>query len=80
MIGILSGISGEVPTLALMAKQIRLHGIIVGSRAHQQAMIRALDASSLRPVIDKKFPLANLADAFRYEESAQHFGKICVEI
>jgi hypothetical protein len=31
-------------------------------------------------VIDRSFPLGDLADAFRYQESGQHFGKICVEI
>ena len=80
LIGILTGTSGQVPTLAMMAKQIKLQGIIVGSRRHQQEMIRALDANPMRPVIDKTFPLAKLADAFRYEEAAGHFGKICVEI
>lgn len=80
MIGILTGITGEVPTLAMMAKQIKLQGIIVGSRRHQQEMVRGLEVMGIRPVIDKTFPLAGLADAFRYEEQAQHFGKICVEM
>jgi NADPH:quinone reductase-like Zn-dependent oxidoreductase len=81
LIGILTGIAGNVPTLMMMAKQIKLQGIIVGSRRHQQDMIRALDANpDLRPVIDRTFSLEKLADAFRYEESATHFGKICVEM
>jgi NADPH:quinone reductase-like Zn-dependent oxidoreductase len=80
MIGILTGISGEVPTILLMLKQIKLKGVIVGSRVHQQDMIRAIDAGGMRPVIDRSFPLSGTADAFRYEEGAQHFGKICVEI
>lgn len=63
-----------------MAKQIRLHGIIVGHRRHQLEMIRAIDTTDMRPVIDKTFALASLADAFRYEEGATHFGKICLEI
>lgn len=80
LIGILTGIKGEVPTLAMMAKQIKLKGIVVGSRTQQEDMIRALEATGIRPVIDKTFPLASLADAFRYEETGQHFGKICVDI
>ncbi len=80
LIGILTGLKGEVPTMLLMAKQIKLKGIIVGSRLHQIDMIRGLDATGIKPVIDKTFALASLADAFRYEEGAQHFGKICVEI
>jgi len=31
-------------------------------------------------VIDKTFKLEELADAFRYEASGAHFGKICVAI
>ncbi len=80
MIGILTGIKGEVPTLAMMAKQIRLNGIIVGNRQHQLDMIRGFEATGVRPVIDKTFALDQLADAFRYEEQAGHFGKICVGI
>jgi len=81
LIGILTGIAGNVPTMLMMAKQIRLQGIIVGSRRHQQDMIRALDANpAVRPVIDRTFALEGLADAFRHEEGATHFGKICVEI
>jgi NADPH:quinone reductase-like Zn-dependent oxidoreductase len=81
LIGILTGIAGNVPTLMMMAKQIKLQGIIVGSRRHQQEMIRALDANPrVHPVIDRTFPLEQLADAFRHEEGATHFGKICIEI
>ncbi len=81
LIGILTGIAGNVPTIQMMVKQIRLQGIIVGSRRHQIEMIRAFDANpAVRPVIDRTFPLANLADAFRHEEGATHFGKICVEM
>lgn len=80
LIGVLTGRAGEVPTALLMAKQQRLQGLIVGSRQHQLEFVRALDAGALKPVIDKTFALAELADAFRYEESGQHFGKICVTI
>ncbi|GJE27715.1 zinc-dependent alcohol dehydrogenase family protein [Methylobacterium organophilum] len=80
LIGILTGWEGQVPTAALMLRQQRLHGLVVGSRREQQDMIRAIDATGLHPVIDRTFPLSELADAFRYEESAAHFGKICVTI
>jgi NADPH:quinone reductase-like Zn-dependent oxidoreductase len=79
LIGVLTGASGEVPTAALMAKQARLQGLIVGSRREQQDFIRALEGTAIRPVIDRRFPLEQLADAFRYEMSAGHFGKIGVE-
>jgi NADPH:quinone reductase-like Zn-dependent oxidoreductase len=79
LIGTLTGRSGEVPTAALMVKQARLHGLIVGNRRQQQDMVRAIDATGMRPIIDRTFGLDALADAFRYEASGKHFGKICVE-
>lgn len=79
VIGILTGVSGEFPLVQALARQLRLQGVLVGSRAHQQAMIRAIDANGLRPVLDRSFALEQLADAFRYQETNQHFGKIVLE-
>ncbi|MFE1600482.1 zinc-dependent alcohol dehydrogenase family protein [Methylobacterium sp. ID0610] len=80
LIGVLTGRGGAVPTAAMMVKQVRLQGLIVGSRRHQQDFVRALEATGLRPVIDRSFRLEALAEAFRHEESGRHFGKICVDV
>jgi NADPH:quinone reductase-like Zn-dependent oxidoreductase len=79
LIGTLTGFAGQVPTAAMMRRQVRLQGLIVGSRVQQQEMVRGLNATGIRPVIDRRFALADLAEAFRYEESNRHFGKICLE-
>lgn len=79
LIGVLTGRSGEVPTGVLMRKQARLHGLIVGNRVQQQDYVRALEVTGIRPVIDRTFPLEGIAEAFRFEESGRHFGKICLE-
>ncbi|MEO8484041.1 MAG: NAD(P)-dependent alcohol dehydrogenase [Acidobacteriota bacterium] len=79
LIGTLTGTAGPVPTAAMMVKQIRLQGVIVGSRRHQMDLVRALDTTGIHPVIDRTFAFEALADAFRHEESGAHFGKIAVE-
>jgi NADPH:quinone reductase-like Zn-dependent oxidoreductase len=79
LIGVLTGIGGEVPTAFMMRKQIRLQGLIVGSRRQQIEMVQGMEATGIRPAIDRKFALEETADAFRYEESGRHFGKICLE-
>ncbi|NNJ19109.1 NAD(P)-dependent alcohol dehydrogenase [Pseudomonas putida CSV86] len=78
LIGILTGVAGQLPLVQALVRQIRLQGVLVGSRAQQQAMIRAIDANGLRPVIDKAFELEQIVEAFRYQESNRHFGKICL--
>lgn len=80
MIGVLSGREGPVSTALLMWKNIRLQGVTVGSRRHQLDMVRAIEAHGLRPVIDSRFPLERIADAFRYQESGRHFGKIVLDV
>jgi NADPH:quinone reductase-like Zn-dependent oxidoreductase len=80
LIGTLTGRAGEVPTALLMGKQLHLEGIVVGSRQHQLDMVQALEVTGLKPIIDRVFPLSQLADAFRYEASGKHFGKIAIDI
>ncbi len=80
LIGVLTGRAGPVPTAVMMARQQRLQGLIVGSRQDQINMVRAIEATALKPVIDSTFALRDLADAFRHEVSGAHFGKICLEI
>lgn len=65
LIGVLTGIAGPVPTVALMARQQNLQGLIVGSRRHQIDMVRAID---------------DIADAFAHQAAGKHFGKICLSI
>jgi NADPH:quinone reductase-like Zn-dependent oxidoreductase len=79
VIGALTGRSGEIPIAGLLVKQARLQGLIVGSRANQRDMIRGLEATGLKPVIDRSFALEELSEAFRHQESGRHFGKIVVE-
>jgi NADPH:quinone reductase-like Zn-dependent oxidoreductase len=78
MIGVLAGRKAEISTVHIMARQLRVIGVTVGSRAQQIDMIRAIEANKIRPVIDCQYPLENLAEAFRYQESGRHFGKICL--
>ncbi|ADM08387.1 oxidoreductase, zinc-binding dehydrogenase family protein [Parvularcula bermudensis HTCC2503] len=80
LIGVLTGIQGEIPTANMMRKQITLQGLIVGNHRQQRDMIKAIDATGLKPVIDKTFDLSELASAFQYEADGKHFGKIAISI
>jgi NADPH:quinone reductase-like Zn-dependent oxidoreductase len=79
LIGVLAGFAGEVPTALIMSKNVAVKGVTVGSRQEQEEMIRALEVSSIRPVIDSTFPLEGIAAAFAHQVSQKHFGKICLE-
>lgn len=76
MIGVLTGISGEVPTAELFQKNAMIRGITVGSRSHQRDMVAAIEINGIEPVVSHTFALEEIADAFRLRESQAHFGKI----
>jgi NADPH:quinone reductase-like Zn-dependent oxidoreductase len=80
LIGVLSGIAGEVQIGHILHKSLTVRGIYVGSRAMFEAMNDAITQHRLEPVIDRIFSFDESPDAFRRLESAQHFGKIVVRI
>ena len=80
MIGVLTGVAGPVQTALLFSKNLTVRGLTVGSRRHQTDMIAAIEANGIVPVISDRFPLADLADAFRHQEAGRHFGKIVIDI
>jgi NADPH:quinone reductase-like Zn-dependent oxidoreductase len=79
LIGILSG-AGQIDPMALLFKQARLQGILVGSREMFEAMNRAMSVTQVRPVIDKVFAFSEAREAYRYLESGAHFGKVCIAV
>jgi NADPH:quinone reductase-like Zn-dependent oxidoreductase len=80
VIGVLTGVAGTVPIGLIGIQTLSVRGIYVGSVAMFEDMNRAIAANQLRPVIDRVFPFAQSADALRYMQSAQHFGKIVISL
>ena len=80
LIGVLTGVKGDFPLIQALQRQQRLHAVLVGSRRDQQDLVAAMEATGIRPVIDRHFPLEEMVAAFRHEESGAHFGKICIDI
>lgn len=79
-IGILGGgRKGMITFPKLFFKHLRLVGLAVGSKEMQEKMVDAINISGMKPIIDKSFGLEDLAEAFRYQASGQHFGKIVLE-
>ncbi|TRC85904.1 NAD(P)-dependent alcohol dehydrogenase [Mesorhizobium sp. WSM4310] len=80
LIGVLTGFAADVSIPAIFSNQIRISGISIGSRADQEDMIRAIEANRIKPVIDRRFPLREIAAAFAHYAARKHFGKVCLEV
>ncbi|MDP6618444.1 MAG: zinc-binding dehydrogenase, partial [Nitrospinota bacterium] len=71
----------EVTTNAahIFHKQLTIIGSNHGTMYELATIINLLEAGKLKPVIDRKFPLREAAEAHRLIESRQVFGKIVLE-
>ena len=75
--------TGPVPkmeTRRLFWKQLDLLGTTMGSPADFAAMLALFADGTLRPVVDRAFPLADAPAAHRRMDEAGQFGKIVLEI
>jgi NADPH:quinone reductase-like Zn-dependent oxidoreductase len=80
VIGLLTGMSGEINPLGILFKAAQVVGIRVGSREMFEDMNRAISASRMRPVIDRVFQFDEAQAALDYLASGKHFGKICIRV
>jgi NADPH:quinone reductase-like Zn-dependent oxidoreductase len=78
VIGVLSGGASELNIIPILMQNIRLQGILVGSRDGFERMNEFLAANEIRPAVDRVFPFAEVPDAFRHMASGAHFGKIAI--
>lgn len=80
LIGVLTGTAGDVQTVGILRKGIRLDGVYVGSRAMFARMLQAMTQAKMHPIIDSTFDFDAAAAAFAHLASAQHFGKIVIRL
>ncbi len=79
LIGVLSG-AAEINPMLIFSRRANVQGISVGSKQMFEAMNRAIAVSGLKPIIDKVFSFDDVSAAYRYLQSAQHFGKIVIRL
>ena len=79
-IGVLSQSTQPLPIAPLLHRQVRVQGVYVGSRAHFEAMNRAIAVNLTRPVVDQVFAFRDSPEALKAMEKSRHFGKIVIQV
>ena len=80
LLGILAGLQGPIDTYSIFHKNLRVHGLYVGSVAMFEDLVRALEASKIEPIIDQVFPFAEARAAYEHLASGKHFGKVVIRV
>ena len=79
IIGVLTGLKGDIDFVPVLAKCARLQGIFVGSRSMLERLATAVDEHKVLPVIDKVFGFDQAVDAYKHLADGRHFGKVVVK-
>ncbi|WP_062227996.1 zinc-dependent alcohol dehydrogenase family protein [Aureimonas frigidaquae] len=78
-IGVLEGFEVAAPVGPLMLKNLTVQGIGVGHRSALEDLVAMVDRTGLKPVIDRRYPLAELPAALDHLDRGA-FGKIVIDL
>lgn len=79
IVGILNGLREDAPTFdTIFFRDLTVRAVQPGSRLDLEALLRAIAASLLRPVIDSSFPFHEAPQAFARLAAGSPFGKVVV--
>ncbi len=77
--GATTGPRAELDIQLMYAKHLTLYGSFMGSRGEMLELLPLVENGTLKPVVDKVFPLAEAAAAQQRMEQSDHFGKIVLK-
>jgi putative PIG3 family NAD(P)H quinone oxidoreductase len=89
-VGVMGGGRTEIDLGLLLPKRAHLVGTVLRPRPLEekaaasirfaQEVVPAIESGRIRPVIDRRFPLAEIADAHRYLETNANVGKVLIDV
>ncbi|CAN5843372.1 NAD(P)H-quinone oxidoreductase [soil metagenome] len=89
-VGVMGGGKATLDLGALLPRRARLVGTVLRSRPVEQkidatrrfadAILPAVEAGAVKPVIDRRFSLTDIADAHRYLETNANVGKVLIDL
>jgi NADPH:quinone reductase-like Zn-dependent oxidoreductase len=80
LVGVLTGMRGDINTYAVFYKGITVRGIYVGSVEMLDALARSLEVNHIKPIIDRVFSFAEAKAAYAHLASGAHFGKVVIRV
>lgn len=80
LLGVLTGVRGDVNVYGLFYKALRLRGLFVGSVKTFEALVAMISATGIRPVIDRVFEFDEARAAYVYLATMRHVGKIVLRM
>jgi NADPH:quinone reductase-like Zn-dependent oxidoreductase len=78
--GASSGWDARTDLRHVFFRQIQILGSTMGSKASLFTLAKLIGEGRLRPIVDRVFPLAEAAEAHRYLDRREQFGKVVLAV
>jgi len=78
LVGFVGGFEGSFNPLMMLGRGLAIEAISVGNRQHFEAMLSAMAAHDIHPVIDRVFSFEDAKEAYRHLERRAHVGKVVI--
>jgi len=79
-IGNLSQQESTLDIRLLLTHQVHVIGIYMESMEELRAFMKAVEATKLKPVVDRTFSFQEVREAYQYLESQKHIGKVVITL
>jgi len=77
--GKMTGMDVELSLHQTYLRHLSIHGLYLGEKSELEALLRLVQDGTIRPVIDRRYPLERAAEAQRALEAGERFGKLLIE-
>jgi NADPH:quinone reductase-like Zn-dependent oxidoreductase len=78
--GATTGYDAKIDLRFLFTRQLSLLGSYMGAKSELLSVMKLVASGHLKPVVDRVFPLSACADAHRYLEAGEQFGKVVLTV
>jgi NADPH:quinone reductase-like Zn-dependent oxidoreductase len=78
--GATTGYDAKIDLRFLFSRQLSLLGSYMGAKSELLSVMKLVASGHLKPVVDRVFPLSACADAHRYLEAGEQFGKVVLTV
>ena len=77
--GKMTGMDVELSLHRTYLRHLSIHGLYLGEKSELEALLQLVRDGTVQPVIDRRFPLADAAEAQRALEAGERVGKLLLQ-
>lgn len=78
LVGFVGATAAALDIPLVLRRAVTLRAASAGSRASFEALVRAMEATGVRPIVDRVVPFRDAREAYRALEEGRPFGKVVI--